>query len=330
MANRCHRALGAGCLGLLAACAEMPAPPVAPDTSSAPASVSDTEHARAIAHHRDQAQKYRQSGDLPAAAEQWHVVTLLAPGDQGAARELAATRAAIEQGAKENLAAGNAALRAGDGERAMAAMLRALAFDPGNAEAARAVREIERQKLARVQADRAAKVRQQDEALTYRGPRTPAQAADSGDGYDLEQRLELFRAGDVSGGLRELREYVDANPRDRAGRQRIGAAVYERARELESKGARADALAMYEQAVSLRGDAAPGWAASIASLRKSLSDEYFERGQRAFRTDLAAAIVNFEASLRYDPQNAKAALRLKEARTAQEKLKLISGEGAPR
>ena len=39
---------------------------------------------------------------------------------------------------------------------------------------------------------------------------------------------------------------------------------------------------------------------------------------------------NFEASLRYDPQNAKAAMRLKEARAAQEKLKLISGERAPR
>jgi hypothetical protein len=51
----------------------------------------------------------------------------------------------------------------------------------------------------------------------------------------------MFRAGDTRGGLRELREYVDTNPRDRAARQRIGTVVYERARELETNGTREQA-----------------------------------------------------------------------------------------
>ena len=308
----------------------MPAPPVVPSTPPAATAIPDGERSKVLARHRELAQKYRQAGDLPALVTQLHILTLLAPGDDGYARELAATRAATEKSAKESFAAGTAALRSGDSERAMVAMLRVLALDPDNAEAARVVREIERQKLTRIQADRAAKARQQEEMAANRGPRPGTQAADTTDSYDLEQRLEMFRAGDTGGGLRELREYVDTNPRDRSARQRIGTVVYERARELETKGAREQALAMYEQAIALRGDAAPGWTPAIQSLRKALSDEYYERAVRAFRTDLAAAIRDLEASLRYDPQSAKATAKLKEARAAQEKLKLISRDAAPR
>jgi hypothetical protein len=62
----------------------------------------------------------------------------------------------------------------------------------------------------------------------------------------------------------------------------------------------------------------------MQSLRKSLSDEYYSNGERAYRTDVALAIKQWETSLRYDPQNLKAANRLRDARAAQEKLKGIA------
>jgi tetratricopeptide (TPR) repeat protein len=329
MGERLRGWLGASGILFLAACAEMPAPPVAP-FAPPPSVLPEGERSKLIARHRELVQKHRQTGDLPAAAAQLHILTLLVPGDEGYSRDLAATRAAIEQEAKESLAAGTAAMRAGDSERAMAAMLRVLALDPGNVEAARVVRDIERQRLTRIQADRAAKARQQEEMANNRAPRPAAEGRDTTDTYDLEQRLEMFRAGDTGGGLRELREYVDTNPRDRAARQRIGTVVYDRARELEAKGAREQAVVMYEQAIALRGDAPPGWAPAVQSLKKALSDEFYDKAVRAYRTELAAAIRDLEASLRYDPQNAKAAAKLKEARAAQEKLKLISRDPTPR
>ena len=73
----------------------------------------------------------------------------------------------------------------------------------------------------------------------------------------------MLRAGDVNGGLRDLKAYVDANPGNRAARQRIGTAVADRARELQSKGSREQALALYEQAVALRGEATPEWTAQM-------------------------------------------------------------------
>ena len=310
-------ALALTTLALLAACAQSPVvtQPV-PDTPRA--SVAEDARAQAIARHRQLAQQARQRGDLAAAAVQRKIVVLLAPGEPSYRAEQDAVNAAIRQGVRDQLQAGNAAQKAGDNERATQAMMRALALDPANEDAAKALREMDRQRMARIQGDRAQKLRPVDMAALKSG--TP----DAGAAYDLEQPLEMLRAGDVNGGLRELKAYVDANPGNRAARQKIGTAVADRARELQNKGSREQAFALYEQAVALRGDSTPEWSKEMQSLRKSLSDEYYSNGERAYRTDVALAIKQWETSLRYDPQNLKAANRLRDARAAQEKLKGIA------
>jgi tetratricopeptide (TPR) repeat protein len=156
-------------------------------------------------------------------------------------------------------------------------MLRVLALDPDHADAAQALREIERRRLARIAAGRAAKVNEAAAAGMPNGASRAAPArqpaADATEAYNIDQPLEMFKAGDTAGGMRDLRNYVEANPNDKAGRNRIGTAVYERARELEAQGQREQALAMYEQAVSLRGEPGFGWASRIQSLKKALGDE---------------------------------------------------------
>jgi tetratricopeptide (TPR) repeat protein len=332
--SRMRRWLGLCSVIVLGACSQMPVAPggVEDVPGAGKRAAGDFESSResAIAIHRKLALQYKAAGDLAAAETQWQILTVLAPDDAAFRRELDAARAAIRRGVTENLQAGAALHRAGDNERAAQAMLRVLALDPENAEAAKALRDIDRQKMARTQGERASKFRLEDLASPYRAaPAATAPPPESSDGYDLEQRLEMFKAGDVAGGIRELRAYVDANPKDRAARQRIGATVYERGTELEAKGNRESALALYEQAVALRGDALPQWTARMQALRKALSVEYFEKGTRAFRSDMALAIRQWETSLRYDPHNLKASERLREARLAQEKLQRIESE-APR
>lgn len=314
-------ALPLAVLALLAACAEVP-----PTTTEPPAlrmSAHDEQVAKAIAKHRQLAQQARQSGDLAAAATQWQILTVLAPQDATYKSELAETRAAIARRAQENYAAGSAAMKSGDTERAADAMLRVLALDPDNADAAQALREIEKRRLARIAAGRAAKVNEAAAAGASNGASRAAPArqpaADVADAYVLEQPLEMFKAGDTAGGMRDLRNYVDANPNDKAARNRVGTAVFERARELEAQGQREQALALYEQAVALRGEPGLGWASRIQSLKKALGDEYFEKGVKAYPTDPALGIKQWEASLRFDPQNARASARLKDARAAQDK-----------
>lgn len=317
-------------VALLGACAQVPVGP-APVQDNTPFVTirrpPDWESARdtAIANHRKLAQQYKSSGDIADAETQWQIVTALAPEDAAARKELDAARAAVKRGIADNLQAGNAAHRSGDNDRATQAMLRVLALDPDNADAAKTLRDIDRQKMARTQADRAAKFKLDDAAPAARS--TPNAAAEPADGYDLEQRLEMFRAGDTAGGMRELRAYVEANPKNRAARQRIAAAVYERGIELENKGSREQAVGLYEQAVAFRGDTPPQWATRIQAARKALSNEYYDMGTRSYRTDIALAIKQWETSVRYDPNNLKASERLREAKLAQEKLDKI---GAPR
>lgn len=289
----------------------MPLPPPAREPAPAPSA-----RGGAIARHIELARASHDAGDLPAAADHWEVVVLLEPANASYRRALDAAREAVRRGVRDQLYLAAAARKNGEATRARDALLRALALDPDNGEARRGLREIEQQLMARTQSERAARIRGMDDIVAS----AKARAANE---LDLDQRIELVRAGDLTAGLRELRTWVEANPGDRAGRQRAAVAVAERARDAESKGQRERALALYADATQLRGDALPEWAARSQALRKALGEEYYSEGMKAYRTDLATAIRHLETSIRYDPDNIKAQGRLREARLAQQKLRMI-------
>ncbi|HEX4884986.1 MAG TPA: hypothetical protein VFX05_12665, partial [Casimicrobiaceae bacterium] len=237
---------------------------------------------------------------------------------------LRATRAAIEDGVQVQLRAAHAARRAGDVAQAREAWLRVLVLDSSNAEAARGLRELEQQAMARTQAERAARARSMDEVVANAKARAVAESA-QGNGAasaDLDQRLQLVSSSDASIALREARAWAEANPSDKAGRAKLAAALGERARDLDAKGQREWALPLYEQAVTLGASGEP--AKRAAALRKTLADEAYADGMRARNNDLSAAIRYLETALRYDPQHARAKERLREARAAQQKLERIA------
>ena len=228
---------------------------------------------QSIDRHRQRARQYGDAGDLAAAATEWHILMLLDPQEPTYRQQREAALAAKAQATQASLDAGRAARRSGQAERALQAFLRALALDPGNEEAARAARELDRQKYARIQQDRAARARPEGAAPAPGAPSRAMPAEANGDGYDIEQALEMLSAGDIAGGLRDLREWVASNPGKRTARRRIGTAVYDKARELEAGGAREQALTLYEAALALRGESVPEWAARAKALRQALAGE---------------------------------------------------------
>lgn len=312
---------------LVGACAQAPSPPDA-EPAPAPRVVrQDGPREDAARRHRELARQARAAGDLATARDHLHVVAMLVPDDEAARRESEALQAEIRRDVREHLETGRAAMRSGDSARASTAFLHALALEPRNAEAARALREIDRQNMARAQANRAARVRVEDLFADARAAKggapsaaAPAGAGGNNDAYDLDQRLDRLEAGDTDGALRELKAWVDAHPKDRAGRQRVGAAVADRAKDAEAKGQRESALSLYEQALALRGEPQPDWSARVASLRKSVAADYYSTGVKLIRSDLPGAVRALETSVRLDPTNANAANRLREAKAAQNKL----------
>ncbi len=307
-------------LVMCVACAEAPVQPPAP----VPRSATGDAVAAAIAEHRQLAQRHAQAGDPASSAREWHIVLLLAPGDQAARKEHDAQRAAVRERVRENLQIGAAAARNGEAQRATNAMLKVLALDPENAEAAKVLREVDRQKLARIQASqaqRAARESQANVANAGRSATAPVPAGDASESYDIEQAIEMFKAGDITGGLRDFRAFVDANPRNDAARSRIASVVYDRGIEADQKGTHEQALMLIDQALSLRGKPVPEWTARAQGLRKTISVDYYERGVETSRNDIAGAIRLWETSVRYDPQNRGAQAKLAEARATQDKVK---------
>lgn len=306
---------------VLVACAPIPPAPAPepPAARSAPSAepVASNARAAAIARHTRLAAAARDAGDLASAADHQEVIVLLTSGDPSHRKALDATREAIRRGVREHAQAGVAARRSGDLGSARDAFLQVLALDPDNADAAKALRDIEHQVMAKTQGDRAARARVHD------GPTANARARPS-EALDLDQPLELVRAGDLVAGLREAKAWTDANPADRTGRGRLGVAVAEKARDAENKGQRETALGLYEQAVVLAGAGTPEWTARIQALRKALGEKYYTEGMKAFRSDLDAAIRHWETGARYDPSNTTLQMRLREARLAQQKLRKMT------
>jgi tetratricopeptide (TPR) repeat protein len=284
---------------------------------------------RSLEPHAELAKKYQASGDLAAAAVQWQILTLIAPHEAAFSRELEATRAAIDEASDRAYQEGQTALRKGEVDPAARAMLRVLALKPDHAEAAQALRDIERHRMGRIGGERVARARHPEEVYAAR-PAPPPRAPEMRQSYNLEQPIELFIGGNTAAGLREMRQYVEANPNDSTGRQRISAVVYERAQQLDEKGKAEDALALYQQAASLRGEVPAAWAARISALRKSLANQFYEQGMRTYRSDVSLAVKHWETCLRYDPQHVNAALRLRDARVYQERLERIEREKPPR
>lgn len=320
----------------LAGCAQSPGVPSAPSdvpppvvaVEPLPSPTRGNARREAADRQRELALRAQAAADLPAAIRHAEVLVLLEPGQAAHEKLLASLRETSARELAEHVQEMNAARKSGDLARARARGITALWLDPDNAAVKQALREIEAQVMARAQADRAARARSVLDAAAPAGPAANAAAAKPRPSpaveVDLEQGLEMVRAGDTDAGVRELKAWVEANPRDKAGRERAGGAVADRAREAEAGGSKAAALALYDQASALAGASKPEWSGRAQALRKSLSEQQYAEGVKAMRVDLNAAIRYFEASLRYDADNLAAQRKLKEAKTAQARLSKIN------
>ena len=253
----------------VAGCTPPPAVRTPEPEPGVPPLISDDAQRQAVARYWKLAQEATRSGDFATAVTQWQILTLLAPAEITYQDALAAARSSRANGVREQIAAAQVALAANEFERAAQAALRAMALDPENTDAAQMLRDLDRRRMVRVQADRAARARIEDAMAIRNAAQNQANTSERPT-FEIDQAVELFRAGDTSVGLREMRAYVDAHPGNRSARQRAGQVVADRARELEDKGARAEALQLYDQAQGLYGDKAP-WMARAAALRKSMA-----------------------------------------------------------
>lgn len=128
------------------------APGTQPDAAALATPADYAVRNRAIERHRNAAIAAMRRNDLRWSAFHWHVLTLIAPDNATYREELDAVHREKVRRATELASAARSAINAGREDEAFRLFLQLIALSPTNAEAADALRTIEKQRMERAQA----------------------------------------------------------------------------------------------------------------------------------------------------------------------------------
>ena len=309
---------------LVAACASAPPPerPEAPTVSPTvvePTAASLTELERS---YRDRAAALARDGRWAEARSVLEVLLLVEPDSPSYRQQYELAQARIAELVAERLKAADKARQAGENEQATLAYLRVLSIDPRDAAAARALRELEVERVKRAYLSRPPRVVLANRSPERNGTRNalPPSANDVG---DLELGVMLFRQGDYAGSAQNLEKYLQKYPRHEGARGYLADAYHQLGLAALQKGRREEALGYLEKAQRLGYSDPTELTKAIRSVRQALGEEYYRLGVQAFGSSIDRAISLWERSVYFDPGQTQAQLRLQQARRARETMRSI-------
>jgi tetratricopeptide (TPR) repeat protein len=263
-----------------------------------------------------------QEGRWAEAAEHWTVLCLLRPDQTAYARSLADAQSRASHAAAEYLHQAQQARDEGQTDRAAVFYLKALSADPGNSDAAQALRDIEQTRARKAYFGPSARGGTDAAASARRGSKSVPSATER---RELDSAIMLLHQGDAAAAIQTLETYLRKYPNDELGRRTLQDALVELAQQRIQQGKREEALAYLEKAYGMRDKGTPELSRTIKSLRKEIAEDYYQQGLRAQPTNLDEAIRLWEKCLKYDPDHAQAARRLERARRMEQNLRSIEG-----
>ena len=247
-----HLRLGSACAALvLAACAGTPrSPATATGESFASASAVSTAPTVFEQRLRERALAQDRQGRLAEAATSWEILTVLRPDSDDYRQGLQGTQRLIAAAVPERLQRAQLALKRGELDGAALQYLSVLSLQPGNAEAADALRQIERERTRRSQLGKASRltIAQQRVAPTPTTPNPPLPL----DRNELEHAAMLGTQGEYDDAIALLERHLAYDRRDVAA-CRLLADLYAQKAEQELGVDQVQAIAWFEK--SLRLDA---------------------------------------------------------------------------
>ena len=256
------------------------------------------------------AEAAREGGDLAQALARWRTLLLVPAEAERARTAIAALEAEIAVRTREAVQRGEAAYARGNRREGDRWMLTALALSPGEETA---VTHLRREFSARAVAEARNK---SDSEYALRATPTPEQTAAAP--AQPPTLAALYRDGryrdlvDRAGETPPEPGSADANHL-REAHLRLAEAAGDRELELDHVHAALAAQPLAEDPLLAR----------VVALRGELSEEWLKTGSGLLQSDLEAAINALEKSLRYNPENRNASLRLQQARNLQRNLSRI-------
>lgn len=265
----------------LAACSSTPPAQTSP-ARPAPASASRSAFEQA---QLSNAQALERDGRFAEAARLWEVLSLYRPDEGSYAAGLDKARRSAERAASANLAKAHAARSAGNEQLAVKLYLLSLANEPGGAEAAKALRELERARNRRYFLGKPTRltIGRPDDYLTAKvataepsvdkdpGRDAGAQADDAAPTRgELEHAALLERDGEFTEALAMLARFVKAHPGDEQAREQLGKTWEAFGDNALAAGRPRAALRAFERARSYRPGASALLDPKIEALKRSL------------------------------------------------------------
>ncbi|MFK7828582.1 MAG: hypothetical protein AB8B57_02275 [Congregibacter sp.] len=256
-------------------------------------------------------------GDLARALRLWRTVLPLDPSNDTVRNAIQSLESQIAKDTEEAVAAGEAAYAQGNIRSGDRWMLEALALQPGNMRALKALRQSvsdasharQEEKIASAYEGLAKK--EQDEA---------AATANSAKAY-LDEVKRLFDDKDYAGVVaagEEAPPSVDSDVNVFVHNAHIALAVAAyKAGQTERQ------LEHIENSLATAGSRRAPLSKQALRLRTELSDDSYKRGLALMKTNLDGAIIALEDAVRFRPENIAAKEKLDQATTLQRNLQKI-------
>jgi tetratricopeptide (TPR) repeat protein len=242
-----HRVALLGMLAL-AGCASTPAPPaVTMEDEVAPLPPRQAVGADGFEQRlRERALQAGRQGQLLEAATSWEILTVLRPGQREYRDRLEETRELIDQALPDRLQRGAQAFKRGELDAAAAHYIAALALAPDNAQAADALRNIERERNKRSYLGKASRV------TLARRPASDARVVTAPDRNALEHAAMLAGQGEYDEAILLLERQMAADKRNPSACQLL-AEVYVQKADKQAPRDKPGAIASLEKSLRLDG-----------------------------------------------------------------------------
>lgn len=267
--------------------------------------------------HRERAESLARDGRWFDAATEWEILFLLQPERAEYGRSLTEARSKAAEAAKQATVAANEARARGDLQNSVRLYLRALADDPADAEAARALREIEKDQISRGKTRPIARLPQSE---TNGSSSKPSKSVSATQRRELEAAVIVLHQGDYESSANMLEEYLRRYPNDDLATRALAEAYAQLAQQRLAQGKKEEALRYLQKVQSGKSGSSKELQKTIDALRKEVALDYEARGVRVESSDLNEAIRLWERALEYDPSLTRARARLEEGRRIQQKI----------
>lgn len=313
-------------------------------TSCAPQTMWDPAGFKA---RKAEAMRLTRQGNLAEALDQWKVLEAIDPSAPEIARMRRSTEDEMGRRAESHYRRAEAARSKRRMKEARREYVRTLAFAPSHKGALRQLRNME---LARTRKDRPkantfepyrlsepetendgpakrtevsgrSSGQSSEDPATRAGKPGPAAQVASREKHSLDTAITLAGTGAYADSIPHFKKHLASHPDDAEAQDRLALSHRQVGLNLYRDGKLRDCIPHLQASLDYGKNPYPAVRKALADAKSRLTEQTYENGLRAFRTDVSQAILFWEETLSYDPSHLKAKSSLSKAIRIRDNLK---------